>query len=135
MILKSIVKQPLLFVCILGINLLNPPMASADTLGPFIDYLDNNGVNVSSTEAQDADVELGQAICGLYAAALKVGKNPNHDVMTQLEARHTQDSAAMWLVGSVNYVCPQYLSLLPCQLTLDRSGGRTIEPRTRKCPA
>lgn len=111
--MKSIQKLPLLIACIVASSLLNSTVASADTLGPFIDYLDSNGVDVSTTDAQDADVELGQAICGLYAAALKVGKNPNHDVMTQLEARHTQDEAAMWLVGSVNYVCPQYVSLLP----------------------
>jgi hypothetical protein len=99
--------------CTVSIGLLNPAAASADTLGPFIDYLGSNGVDVSTIEEQNAAVELGQAICGMYPTSLKVGADPNHDVMAALQPRHTQDEAATWLVGSVNYVCPQYVYLLP----------------------
>jgi hypothetical protein len=111
--MKIIYGLPLALACIVGASLLCPTVASADTLGPFIDYLDSNGVDVSSIEAQNADVELGNAICGMYPPALRAGANPNHDVMAALQPRHTQDEAAMWLVGSVNYVCPQYVYLLP----------------------
>jgi hypothetical protein len=39
--------------------------------------------------------------------------NPNHDVMTQLERQHTTDEAAVWVVGSVAYVCPEYEYMPP----------------------
>ncbi|HEV7854811.1 MAG TPA: DUF732 domain-containing protein [Mycobacterium sp.] len=111
--MKNVYGLPLVLACLMGASSLSPAAASADTLGPFIDYLDSNGVDVSTIDAQNADVELGKAICGMYPPALRVGANPNDGVMAALRPRHTEAEAAMWLVGSVNYVCPQYVYLLP----------------------
>ena len=104
---------PVIIGGVVGLGSLNPAVASADTLGPFIDYLDRNGVDVSTMEVQDTSIELGQAICDLYRTSLRVGSNPNHEAMALLERGHTSDEAAVWVVGSVNYVCPQFVYLLP----------------------
>jgi Protein of unknown function (DUF732) len=78
----------------------------------FIDYLERNGIP-SPTRAIAADaVDLGNAICGLYSANVDAGRNPKRAVMAQL-AEDGNSNPAVWTVGSVTYLCPQYEYLLP----------------------
>jgi hypothetical protein len=95
--------------------LLNPAVASADT-GVFIDDLDRNGVDVSTAEMQDDAMQLGQALCDVYRTSPPVGVNPNHsamDLLTQPPHGDSTQVAAVWIVASVDYICPQYKYLLP----------------------
>jgi len=78
----------------------------------FIDYLESNGIP-SPTRAIAADaVDLGNAICGLYSAAVDAGRNANREVMNTL-AQDGNPNPAVWTVGAVTYLCPQYEYLLP----------------------
>jgi hypothetical protein len=106
---------PLIIGGVIVLSLLNPAVASADT-GSFIDDLNRNGVDVSTDEMQDDAVTLGRALCDVYRTSPPVGVNPNHDAMDLLTRPPNPDSsdvAAVWIVASVDYICPQYKYLLP----------------------
>lgn len=87
----------------------------ADT-GEFLDYLYRNEIGVSADELQQSDLDTGQAICGIFATAPDAGNDPNHeavDYMMTGEHPASEEDAAVWVVGSVLYLCPQSAELLP----------------------
>jgi hypothetical protein len=102
-----------LALVLLGVGAtLTAPLAHADTAG-FIDYLSDNGVPVATSTLRQSHLQVGQAICVLYDAHVGAGDSKsvaNDDALTTMEGRgdHTTQEAAMWVVGAVNYLCPQY---------------------------
>jgi NO-binding membrane sensor protein with MHYT domain len=81
--------------------------AHADT-DEFIDYLIRHGEDSPTAEIQMAQVNLGMAICNLYATSM----SDRHVVNTMRAQGDTTDEIAMWTYGSVTYLCPQYEDLL-----------------------
>jgi hypothetical protein len=81
-----------------------PATARADTTG-FVDFLDRHGEHTSGSTAEEID--LGEAICNMYSVS-----HDNGAVADTLMKRHSPDSAAVWQVASVMYLCPQYNYLL-----------------------
>lgn len=79
--------------------------ADADSYG-FLDFLSRNGEDVSSAEVQFAAIDYGYAICNLY----RVSQSNDHVLRTMM--RGTQN-AALYSVGSVHYLCPEWEFLLP----------------------
>jgi hypothetical protein len=90
-----------------------PPTARAD-VDEFLDYLDRNGVNTSTSELAQSGLEVGKAVCGLYDAHVDQGDSKSVtngdalDRMTGGATGNTTEQAAMWVVGAVNYLCPRY---------------------------
>lgn len=78
-----------------GVALAVPAHADTDS-ERFIDYLDSRGQDVRGIEYEVID--LGNAVCGIFDAGASVD-----DVFDSLH----QDDDAAWIVGSVNYLCPQ----------------------------
>jgi hypothetical protein len=83
-----------------AITLVTAAPAQAD-MGDFIDYMTEQGEATPSTEYESGN--LGHAICDMFDAGGSV-----YDVMNTLH----QDGNAAWVVGSIHYLCPQYLYLL-----------------------
>ncbi|MDN4519599.1 DUF732 domain-containing protein [Mycolicibacterium austroafricanum] len=74
--------------------------AHADTQ-EFVNYLASRGEVTEGVEFEVID--LGRAICGMFEAGGTVD-----DVWDTL----TQENNAAWIVGSINYLCPDYMYLL-----------------------
>lgn len=67
----------------------------------FVDYIASRGEVTDGMEYEVID--LGQAICGMFQAGGTVD-----DVWDTLNQRDN----AVWIVGSINYLCPDYMYLL-----------------------
>lgn len=67
----------------------------------FVDYLASRGAVTEGVEYEVID--LGQSICGMFDAGGTVD-----DVYDTL----TQENNAAWIVGSIHFLCPDYLYLL-----------------------
>jgi hypothetical protein len=96
---------------------LSAPMAHADT-AEFNDYLARNGVDTSTPELAQTSYNLGKAVCDLFSAHADAGDSgavARHHAMDVLTADGTTTNAeaATWVVESVDYLCPQYVSMLP----------------------
>jgi hypothetical protein len=88
-------------------TLLAAPMADADT-GGFYDYLEGKGIDTSSSdEVRAASLNMGQSICGLFAAYDGEGDSARATVDGVLE-NVTIPQSTQWIVGSVDYLCPRY---------------------------
>lgn len=74
--------------------------AHADS-AEFIDYIASRGEVTDGAEYEVID--LGNAICGMFEAGGTVD-----DVWDTL----SRENKAVWIVGSINYLCPDYLYLL-----------------------
>lgn len=103
-------KYLVLIAAIVGLGLLCPARAAADVDSEgFVNWLSNHGEDTSTAEIRFRSVDLGMAICNLYATS------ESNDAVIREMARngHDTQSAAVWTVGSVRYLCPQYRYLLP----------------------
>jgi hypothetical protein len=81
----------------------------ADVNG-FFNYLGRNGESVGSVDVGNAALDMAFAICHEYDIGMtnwQIGKS----LMSGPNA-YTTDKAATWSVGSVDYVCPEYRTLL-----------------------
>ncbi|WP_157884745.1 MULTISPECIES: DUF732 domain-containing protein [Mycobacteriaceae] len=92
-------KIGMLMSCV-ALTLIVAPSAHADS-EDFVDYIASRGEATKGMEYEIID--LGQAICGMFQAGGTVD-----DVWDTL----TQRNNAAWIVGSINYLCPDYLYLL-----------------------
>lgn len=92
----------------LAIGLTGAPVAHANGID-FIDWLESHGEHAGNARIAGAELDMGYAICNLYEAA------QSNDVVNQSMQRngHSPENAAIWTVGSVLYLCPQYKYLLP----------------------
>lgn len=91
-----------------GVAVLAAPIAHAGT-DEFINYLARNGEDVSGHEVQLAQIDLGLALCNMVRAS---GRGVYAMDSLMRNGRHSAENAAMWVVGSVNYLCPEYKHLL-----------------------
>lgn len=89
-----------LLIAISGLALTVAAPAHADSQ-EFVDYIASRGEVTNGMEYEVID--LGQAICGMFQAGGTVD-----DVWDTL----TQRDNAVWIVGSINYLCPDYMYLL-----------------------
>jgi hypothetical protein len=97
-------RLSLIVAAVISFGVLTPTATAGANTDEFIDYLVRHGEDSSTSEIQMAEVNLGVAICNLYATSLS-----NRAVMnTMLAQGHTTDEVAMRTVGSVEYLCPQY---------------------------
>jgi hypothetical protein len=107
--------RPLLVAATLGTAaLILAATAQADS-AEFLDYLQRHGIGISTTELERSDLDMGMAICNVFATAPAAGVEPNDDAIRILTTRGDPMStreAATWVVGSVDYLCPQYTDLL-----------------------
>jgi hypothetical protein len=108
-------KRPLMTAATLGTAALALAVpAQADT-DEFLDYLQRNGIGTSTARLERADLDMGMSICNIFATAPPAGIDPNTDairVLTTGEDPMSNSQASTWIVGSVNYLCPQYTDLI-----------------------
>jgi hypothetical protein len=99
----------LIATAVVGLATLAPtPTALADTAS-FIADLERNGEDSSTAEIRSAQIDVGLAICNLYATA-----GSNREVERTMAANgDSPRHIAVWTVASVLYLCPQYEDLLP----------------------
>jgi hypothetical protein len=129
-------------VVAVGLSMAAPGVAVADpgdNVQRFLDYLERNGEPAEqSPELERAAVDLGRATCGLFAG----GSSADQVMRTSLkDGRWTTHQAAVWMVGSVEYLCPQYDYLLgtyneipPPPPPPAPSGPCFYSPATPECP-
>jgi hypothetical protein len=102
-------KCLVLIAAIVGLGLLGPARANADIDSEgFLNWLSSHGEDTSTAEIRFRSVDLGMAICNLYATS-----GSNDEVNRTVVRDQGPQSAAVWTVGSVLYLCPQYRYLLP----------------------
>ena len=91
-----------------AIALAMAPAAHANTTD-FIHWMDAHGEQVTgSTDIVAASIDLGYATCGL----LKV-QTYNEAVTYMVRNDGDYSKANRWVVGSTNFLCPEYLYKLP----------------------
>jgi hypothetical protein len=84
------------------------PSAHVDAT-EFLDYLNRNGVrDEGDLQVREAEVNMGLTICNMYAT---LGSNALVN-RTLAQQNNPSLNPAVWTVGSVSYLCPQYRSLL-----------------------
>jgi hypothetical protein len=91
------------------------PIAHADTT-QFNDYLARHGADTSTSAMLQSNDDVGQAICNLFATHEEAGdsaRTTRLDAMDLMSGDTNNVDAATWMVGSINYLCPQYESMLP----------------------
>ena len=93
-------KKTGLLIAGAAIALIMAAPAHADA-ADFIDYMTDQGEAAPGTEYEV--VNLGHAICDMFDAG--------GDAMDVMDTLHQDDDAA-WVVGSIHYLCPQYMYLL-----------------------
>ncbi|ABM14671.1 DUF732 domain-containing protein [Mycolicibacterium vanbaalenii] len=74
----------------------------------FVDFLYRHGEPVDDDGVRDAAINYGLAICDLYASS-----RSNEYVLMKLDKNGRRDDTAVYTVGSVRYLCPEYGYLLP----------------------
>jgi hypothetical protein len=99
----------LIATAVVGLVMLAPtPTALADT-ADFIADSERNGEDSTTEEIRSAEIDLGMAICNLYATS-----GSNREVERTMAAKgDNPHHIAVWTVASVLYLCPQYEDLLP----------------------
>jgi hypothetical protein len=97
---RLIMKKTGLLIVGAAISLVMAAPAHAD-MSDFISYLQRQGEAEPGTEFEAGN--LGHAICDMFDAG-----GTTSEVMRTL---HQTDNAT-WVVGSIHYLCPQYLYLL-----------------------
>jgi Protein of unknown function (DUF732) len=108
-------KRPLLTAATLGAAALVLAAPAQGDTTEFLDYLQRHAIGTSTTELERSDLDMGMAICNIFATAPPAGVDPNDDairVLTTGENPMSTRQAATWIVGSVDYLCPQYTDLL-----------------------
>jgi hypothetical protein len=102
-------RLSLIAAAVVGLGVLSSSATARADTAEFLTYLGSNGEDVSSAEVREAQINLGLAICNLYATSLN-----NRAVMqTMMDNGQSTHEIAVWTVGSVMYLCPQYNDLLP----------------------
>jgi hypothetical protein len=102
-------RSAMIAAAVVSLGMLAPVATALADTDEFINYLKRQGEDSSTAEIRMAEVNLGLAICNPYATSLD-----NRQVTrTMMADGHDTHWIAVWTVGSVEHLCPQYEYLLP----------------------
>lgn len=95
-------KRLILVATAVGALFASAPVANADEYG-YLDWLADEGEDVSTYEIQRAAVNYGYAICNLYRAS----QSNSHVLNFMMERGNmTDDQIALYTIASVRELCP-----------------------------
>ena len=92
-----------------GLGLACAPPVNADDYDGFINYLVQNGKDVSTPTQVHAAIKVGESACVL----LEANQNVAGALNDMVDSGMPFDDARLVLIGSVAYLCPELTSIRP----------------------